>query len=863
MPERDGVEERRTSMRRQLGILFAALAIPLLVIQGWWSYQDYRGAREQAWADALAFADAVDLGVRQFMTQSEELLRSSAEQSGVSWLERGACESDMERLQGLLHFGNVLVVDTDGRIVCSANPVTADADALDWPWFPRLESGDSVIIGSLGEADFGGGWILPLVAPIRSDDGSVAGGLVGTLPMSEVSRLLGGFRLAEQQLATLATGDRMVIARSIDENQWVGRYLPDPTGSDRLVAPGRWVAEGPDLTGVQRTWGQVATESGWIVYVGIPDDLVFGPARREALAHMGGTLLIVLLGMFLATGSYRRIARALKELAAGVRVTESGEPPPVPPDTPEEIADVVEQFRAMLAARSSAEAAERAARKRFQSIFDNAVFGIYVSTADGRFLQVNPALVSMLGYASEQALLATGPEALYADPDQRRELIAASMEHGSIEMQPHELDWIRADGSPITVRVAGKMIDGPHGSTVFEMIVQDITDERRTEDQLRQTQKMEAIGQLAGGVAHDFNNLLTVIGGNVELLEDDIDESDPLRADLEQISRATKRARSLTRRLLAFSRTTGRGRRAVDLHEVIPEMAKMLIPVLGERVRLRTRLEDGCHRVSMDPGELEQLLLNLVLNARDAITGDGTIEVDVRSATRERGGMLEDGVLLSVSDDGVGMDAATRERIFDPFFTTKEMGEGTGLGLSTVYGIVQRARGKISVESDPGQGTRLDVWLPSLQEEADSAEADTPDGEAAGSERILVVEDDALVRSFVVRALEEAGFEVAPASSGSEALERIGEREARVDLILTDVVMPGLSGPRLAAELDARAPGIPILFMSGYVDNPFLMEELEDRPESLLRKPFTAVELRSRIRWMLDRRSGAEPVTMA
>ncbi|MDH3270224.1 MAG: ATP-binding protein [Gemmatimonadota bacterium] len=837
------------SLKGQLTLLFAALAVPLLLLHGWWSYQAYQGARQQAWADALSFADAVDVGLRQFLLQSEDVLLASARQSGEEWIDGDGCAEELRGLRQLLPFANVLLVVPTGEIICSAVDAPEDASAHEWPWFADFQARGEFLVGPPVEADFASGWILPMVAPIRAGDGTLRGALIGAMPLSQISTLLGGFRSPESQLTTVASADRLVMARSADADRYVGSSLPPLTGSDRLVAPGRWVATGPDLAGVDRTWGQVQTESGWVVYVGVPDTIVYGPALREAVRQIGGTLLIVLLGVLLATRSYTRIARALQELAVRTREGGTGEVP-LPPETPSEIVEVVEQFSESLRARTRAEVAERVAKERFQSIFDNAVFGLYVATMEGRFLQVNPALVEMLGYDSEESLMSAGPGALYRYPEQRAALIEKSLNSGGVEAGTNDLEWMRADGSAMIARVGGKVIRGPGGEPVFEMIVQDVTEERRIEDELRQTQKMEAVGRLAGGVAHDFNNLLTVIGGNAELLQHELEPSDPLRDDLRQITEATQRATSLTRRLLTFSRTSRRGEETVDINRVIPELSKMLVPLIGEGIKLRTIIDEAPLPVSIDPGELEQLVLNLVLNARDAVRGHG--EIVIETAAHSSGADDGDGVLLSVADDGIGMDAATLSRAFEPFFTTKPMGEGTGLGLSTVYGIVHRAGGEIDTRSEPGKGTRVEIRLPRAAEPTEEPDWSTS-VPVVGAETILVVEDDELVGTFVARALRDAGFDVIVAEESGSALDTLLSKSVDVDLVLTDVVMPGLSGPELAEQLKALAPEVPVLFMSGYVDEDDFYEEFELRPETLLRKPFTATAVKQRVRDALDR----------
>jgi len=855
------------SLRGQLIALVAALVIPLFALQVSWSYRDYQGARARAEADALAFADATALGVRQFFAQAEELLTATANQLGVDWDTTISCDEDMRTLTDLLPFlANAVVIDADGAVRCSALPAPAGSSALEWPWFPSIVEDSRFLVSEPVFGDFTGTWILPIVVPMLDPDGSFVGAVTGTVSLRELSRLFGGLVLPGDHLITVATADRIVIARSHDAESRVGGPLPPTSGSETMVGPGRWVATGPDFAGLDRTWGQVEIpELGWIVYVGVPDDIVYGPALRDVVEHAGATLLVVLLGMLFAARSYGRIAAALSELADKTRTTAAGEIVPLPPGTPSEVTAVVEQFNHTLMARDRARAAERHARDRFESIFDNAVFGLYVSTREGQFLQVNPALASMLRYESTDALMEVSPSKLYVAPPPTTDVPRESIDDGRVETQ--ELEWLRADGVPITVRVGGKMIAGPGGEDVFEMIVQDITEERRTEDELRQAQKMEAIGNLAGGIAHDFNNLLTVIGGNVELLEEELDSEDPLRDDLGHIAMATRRAASLTDRLLTFSRKGVRDEQVMDINHVIVGLSQMLGRLIGENLTFDTQLAHESLPISIDAGELQQVVLNLVLNARDATPDGGHIVIRTKRSASEpdtQAGIddLEAGqpiVILTVSDSGAGMNAATQQRMFEPFFTTKAVGTGTGLGLSTVYGIVRRAGGHIAVDSEPGRGTTVALQFPLVDaprggDSEDYASAVTPEA-VRGTEHILVVEDEELVRDFVSRALAEVGFQVLVAGDGHEALDVLESAETSVDLVVTDVVMPRMTGPELAGRLEGIAPTTPVLFMSGHIDNPLFSAELERRAERFLRKPFSAAELRSKVRRALDVRA--------
>ena len=377
------------------------------------------------------------------------------------------------------------------------------------------------------------------------------------------------------------------------------------------------------------------------------------------------------------------------------------------------------------------------------------------------------------------------------------------------------------------------------------------------EEQLRQAQKMEALGRLAGGVAHDFNNVLTAISGYSELALARVSSHDALRHDLECIRRSSDRASSLTRQLLTLSRKQMLQPRPMDLNAVVIDLGRMLPRLLGEDIELVVL--PGAHPavVRADPGQVEQVLLNLCINARDAMPRGGKLTIETANVQRPapRG---EDGapvpavpcVMLSVGDTGIGMDAATRARVFEPFFTTKEAGKGTGLGLSTVYGIVQQSGGTISCESTPGCGTWFRIVLP-LSAAATPPEADALPAPEGGSETILVVEDDATVRELARRFLEGYGYRVLAARDASQALELCGRHEGRLDMLLTDVVLPGVNGPELARRITALRPAA-VLYMSGHSDVEVVPHEGLNGNTPLLIKPFSALDLARKVRQVLD-----------
>ena len=383
---------------------------------------------------------------------------------------------------------------------------------------------------------------------------------------------------------------------------------------------------------------------------------------------------------------------------------------------------------------------------------------------------------------------------------------------------------------------------------------------KRLEEQLRQAQKMEAIGQLAGGIAHDFNNLLTVINGYSELTLLKLPPDHPLGTHLKQIRTAGKRAASLTNQILAFSRKQVLAAKVLDLNEVLKAMEKLLRRLIGDDIAIVTKLKPGIGRIKCDSGQIEQILMNLTVNARDAMPSGGTLiietaDVKLGEKTTASGWELEPGfyVVLTVSDSGCGMDEATQTRIFEPFFTTKEPGKGTGLGLSTVYGIIKQHQGAITVYSEVGKGSTFKVYLPRVDDLAGSRE--TVAHEAAvptGTETVLLVEDSAMVRDLARMALETHGYTVVAASNGVEALRLADRHQGPVHLLMTDVVMTGMNGRQLAEQLSPRRPETKVLYMSGYSEGILTHHGIANPNVTLLSKPFTPTILLRKVREVLS-----------
>ena len=524
-----------------------------------------------------------------------------------------------------------------------------------------------------------------------------------------------------------------------------------------------------------------------------------------------------------------------------------------------EILNFVSQQVANALERKRAEDALRESEMRNRSLVQSAVYGIYRSSVEDRFLDVNPALVAMLGYETrEEVLQLSLARDVYVDPEERARLVHQYQR--SEQISGVEVRWKRRDSKPIIVRLSGRAIMDQQGKTVFfEMIAEDVTERRALEEQLRQSQKMEAVGRLAGGVAHDFNNLLTVIRGYSELMLSQLDPGQPLQAEVEEVRKAADRAALLTQQLLAFSRKQVLAPKILDLNAVVTNMDRLMRRLLGEDVKLVTKLESNLGRTKADPGQIEQVIMNLAVNARDAMPEGGTVSIETSNVVLDeflsRDFAVTPGpyIMLGFSDTGHGMNAETRARAFEPFFTTKEQGKGTGLGLSTVYGIVKQSGGYIWVYSEPGIGTTFKVYLPMAEEKAEVGQADaSPAAMRRGSETILLVEDEDGVRTLIKQLLQRQGYVVIETRHGGEAMVECERHPSPIHLLLTDVVLTQMNGRELVQKLLPMRPEMRVLFMSGYSEEAIAHHGVLNPGTEFLQKPFTTEALIRKVREMLD-----------
>lgn len=509
--------------------------------------------------------------------------------------------------------------------------------------------------------------------------------------------------------------------------------------------------------------------------------------------------------------------------------------------------------------RKRIEDALRQSEASFRALVESN-YGLYQARPDGEILSANQSMVKMLGYDSVSELT-------------RRNLAADIFVEGTYSPQlfaPHgarrgfenvEATWRHKDGRLLTVQLTGRPVRDERGENLyFEVIAEDVTLQRGIEMRLRQVQKMEAVGRLAGGVAHDFNNLLGVILGYTEMMEERAAGDETLRNMLSEIRTATDRASALTRQLLTFSRQQVTQPQVVRLNDAIRNMEKMLRRLIGEDIEVIVRAASDAGCVKVDPAQLEQVIMNLAVNARDAMPDGGklTIEtsrvlLDHEYCARYPDVRAGEYALLAVTDNGIGMDPDTQMRAFEPFFTTKEPGRGTGLGLATVYGVVRQSGGHINLYSEQGQGTTFRVYLPRVAESPVTAPPVSHSAAIGGNETILLVEDEEAMRRMARSFLQTMGYTVLEAADARAALELLETHGEAVHLLITDVVLPGLSGPKLAHQVAARHPHIKVLFVSGYTADAIMHHGVLESGVEFLSKPFTPSVLATKVRATLDR----------
>jgi PAS domain S-box-containing protein len=806
-------------------------------------------------------------------TRASRFLSSLGQTAAMQSAKPATCNDVMPPIvREHLGYINLGVIDPDGTIVCAAvtgDPARFSPEAIRGrPWFQRVMHTRAPAVGDYATGVRNAEPAIVVASPVIGPSGSVERILSTTIALEGLDWAVSGLDIPAG--ATLVMFDRRgtILTGYPDAGRWIGTRVPEALAARRADARGHLV-ESVGGDGVRRLYAvepvTAEFETGLSVAMGVPRTAAFVETNRVLRRQLSLLLLVSLAAIAVGfVGGEFFVGRPVATLTAVTARLSTGEftaraelEGGVPGMS--ELGSAINGMAAALEARRRerdlAEKLLRASEARHRQLFEQNPHPAWVYDAETlAILAVNQCAVDEYGYTVDEFLTLT-----IKDLHSRNDWPLLD-QHPAQGAATYRGEWQHRtkDGHVRDVDVRANLIDW-NGRPARLALIEDTTERKQLEAQLRQSQKMEAIGQLAGGVAHDFNNLLTVIQGYAELLANNFADDDSRREDVNEITRATQRAAALTRQLLAFSRKQILTPRVLHLGDIVGELTPMLRRVIGETIDLQTSTADRS-RIKADANQLEQVIMNLVVNARDAMREGGRLGIQTADVSLDddfarlhpplRSGPF---VSLTVTDTGEGMDAATQGRIFEPFFTTKPKGEGTGLGLSTVYGIVQQSGGHILVSSEAGRGSTFTVYLPQTSDAADAVQS-VPHArrDFRGTETILLVEDEETVRQLVGNVLTRQGYTVHAAARPSAALEFARNYVSAIQLVMTDVVLPDMNGRILASELLLLHPESQVLYMSGYTGDAFIHEGVLEPGTWFLQKPFTNDALVKSVREILD-----------
>ena len=770
-------------------------------------------------------------------------------------------------------FRRVLVADTLGNIIGLSSGAPHDAfDVSDRKYFRDALNVRGIAVGEPVIGRISHEYTIGLGRAVRAADGRPRGVVAASASLDHLRSLLIPSDLPAEAVVTLLDEHGVVLARTQEAYKWVGRDISALSSTRATIAEREGVREVIGVDGVKRLSGYAtAARVPWHVYVGIPSAVALEPVvtqRREALALAFASLL---LSFGLAWHLSRHIAGPIIDLTHDADAFASGQlSHRSRVRVRGELGQLAETFNRMAVALERRSNEVTSSERRYRVLFDTLPFPMWVVDMDTlRYLEANQAAVQRYGYSREEFLQMTVMDIRPPEEVPRMTQFLKTVKQERIDAMP--LLHRTRSGGIIEVEVTSE--DLRDGDTRARLVIAiDVTARNHTEaalrasqEQLRQSQKMEAVGSLAGGIAHDFNNLLTAILGYCDLALESAHPDDSVSLDVQEIRRAAQRAAELTHQLLAFSRRQMLKPIVFELNMAVEGTEKILRRLISESIGLELSLAHESPLVRADPAQVEQVILNLAVNARDAMPHGGRLVLSTSVsafafAPQVTGGTLPPGTYatLSVTDTGTGITPDVQERLFEPFFTTKERGHGTGLGLATVYGIVQQSGGGVEVWSIPGEGSTFTVYFPVvLRQETVPTPLRLHEASARGEGTILLAEDDAAVRAIARTTLERAGYYVLSASDGAAALALANQHAEHIDLLLTDVIMPGMNGRELAERLTARRPGLPVLFVSGYTDNVLADLGIPSADHALLDKPFTPASLTAAVAAILSEKMGA------
>ena len=871
-----------TSLRARLLLVVFVAGLPIVALTLTAHIQQHRHALAELRRTALRTMTGVAAEQQRTVETSRQLLESIGRLPQVRE-HRPSCPGLLDELhRAYPSFTNIGVVDSEGNTFCAAARETHDLVCSRPEWFRRAVAERSFVIGDLEVRSVTNERLLMLASPVMEGDRVVAVVFAG-LDVRWFNRSVQDADVSPGAVTMVLDHKGSVALRELAGGGALppGKPEPELTRAVQRERRGSIELAGPD--GVSRfyafaPWGSSGANEKYVV-IGFPEKGAIHALNATLAWNVLGLVAVIgITAVFVNRASDALLVRPVRHLISVTNHLTSGDLTVRASSlghselaglagSLNDLAEALDQRRRE---RDAADAALNEAQSRLTQIVETVPLGIFVTDPAGHPRLVNRAARAMFGTASVSLSLRNTVEQLGL----RHASTGAPVTHQSCPVlralkgeHVHSTDFegVR-DGRSVPYEIwAAPIFDASLQVTCAVLAVHDLTEQRGLEEQYRQAQKMEAVGRLAGGVAHDFNNLLTVILGYADMLLEDCPAETALTTDLKAIRDAGERARALTQQLLAFSRKQVLRPRVVNLNGLLHQLARMLQRLLGEDVDLLLHLSP-VPDVSVDPGQFDQIVMNLAVNARDAMPDGGTLslETSVVAVPGEDAAPPDlapgEYVMVAFRDTGVGMSEATRALIFEPFFTTKERGKGTGLGLATVYGIVRQSGGSISVESRLGHGSAFRIYLPVAHADRPAASTDRSEqSRLDGRETILVVEDDAEVRRFATRVLRQHGYAVLEADGADAAMAIVRAHRGSIDLVLTDIVLKGVNGRRLADAIVRLRPDTVPVFMSGYTDNALVDMSAQDESVHFLQKPFTPTQLATAVRTFLDVDHPAQP----
>ncbi len=857
------------SVRVQLVALMLVVALPLVIVHFMQSRAQLRLSRSAAEERVEQAAELMANRTDDWIESATAAFLSLADPVRRNWDSRPALDS----LLGIAstatndRFINFFVVDTLG-INRGSGRVTDDRDTINFrerDYFGAAMRSTGTVVGAPRRSFIVAerSWIVIFARALRTPDGQAYGVIASPVRIDTLTDFINIASFRQRPLVTLLDTSGVIVARSLAPDSYIGRNVFTVPGVKPQLPETTIVDLLPGSDGVERITASVRSRRApWLVNVGLAVDEFEAPLRAQRRDDVLFSVIALLLA---ATGAIvigGRIARPLTALASDARRIAGGESQHrIQVSGPSEVQMLGDALNRMTETAHRRNDALADNERRYRFLFESNPLPMWAWESESmEILAVNDAAVAHYGY----------PREAFVGQPITKLLDASEFERFSVRRLPFAENrqnagiWKHrtASGALVEMEIITTSSRGL-GAASWLSIGIDVTARReaeralaRSEEQLRQSQKMEAVGAFAGGIAHDFNNLLTGIIGFCELALSELEPTHPVRPDIAEVAALAERGAELTRQILAVSRKQVLRPAVLDLNAALADLERLLARLVGEDITVVTTFDPLVGAIEVDKGQLEQVLLNLVANARDAMPNGGTLYISTRAVEAERSadGGTGTSAVLEVRDTGVGMSSAVRERVFEPFFTTKERGKGTGLGLALAYAMVEQARGRITCLSELGVGSTFQLTFPVVSGEQDEriALVSKPSALVGGQETILLAEDESSVRAVATAALERVGYTVLAAPDGPSALELSRTFAGPIDLLLTDVVMPGMHGRELADALLLERPDTRVLYASGYTDDAILLRGIRVDDVAFIQKPFTPHQLAARVREVLD-----------